>query len=138
MSKIGSRIKEARKKAGLSQETLADKIHVNRSYLSLVENGKSSPTFEFLDKVASGLSLQVEDLVLGHQISDFIMRKPGEAPEYEGLQDFLQDREQMLMMNPSDEEIGVLRTIRVDQRFRPSKRFFIDALLDYRKGRIGR
>ncbi|MBI5058408.1 helix-turn-helix transcriptional regulator [candidate division KSB1 bacterium] len=138
MSKIGSRIKEARKKAGFSQETLADKIHVNRSYLSLVENGKSSPTFEFLDKVASGLSLQVEDLVLGQQISDFVLTHPSEAPMYEGLRDFMQDREQMLLMNPSDEEINILRAIRVDKRFRPSKRFFIDALLDYRKGRIGR
>ena len=138
MSKIGSRIKEARKKAGLSQETLADSIHVNRSYLSLVENGKSSPTFEFLDKVASGLSLQVEDLVLGQQISDYVLTHPGEAPIYEGLLDFLRDEEQRLLMNPSEEEISVLRGIRVDKRFKPSKRFFIDALLDYRKGRIGR
>jgi transcriptional regulator with XRE-family HTH domain len=136
MSIIGERIRAARKKAGHSQETLADRIKVNRSYLSLVENGKSSPTFEFLQKVAGGLNINVEDLVLGQEISGLVNVDPAQGPVYEGLADLLNDSEQMLLMNPTPEEIGILKNIRVDSRYRPSKRFFVEALLDYRKNRF--
>jgi transcriptional regulator with XRE-family HTH domain len=138
MSKIGSRIHQARKIAGLSQEQLADRINVNRSYLSLVENGKSSPTFEFLEKVAEGLEIQVEDLVLGQQISGLVLVDPEQGPLDEGLGELLRDTEQMLLMNPTQEEIDILRSIRVDSHYRPSKRFFVEVLLDYRKTRMNR
>lgn len=135
MSKIGDRIRHARKTAGLSQEELAGKIRVNRSYLSLVENGKSSPTFEFMEKVAGGIGIRVEDLAVG--------RGPGEPwPDefegdsmHEGLAQLLADDEQMLLMNPSPDEVRILRSIRMDPRFQPSKKFFIEALLDFRKKR---
>lgn len=136
MSKIGERIRLARKNAGQSQESLADRIRVNRSYLSLVENGKSSPTFEFLEKIAGGLGVKVEDLVIGQEISSFVALDAADGPLYEGLLDLLQDREQMLLMNPSPEELAILKSIRLDTRYRPSKRFFVEALLDYRKARI--
>lgn len=136
MSKIGDRIRQARKNAGHSQEALADRIHVNRSYLSLVENGRSSPTFEFLEKVAGGLGIRVEDLVLGQEIAGLFRVHPTEGPVYDGLAELLADEEQMLLMNPTPEEVGMLRSLRVDPRWRPSKRFFIEALLDYRKNRI--
>jgi transcriptional regulator with XRE-family HTH domain len=136
MSKIGGRIHQARKSAGLSQEALAERIDVNRSYLSLVENGRSSPTFEFLEKIAKGLEINVEDLVLGHQISGLITMDADEGPMYDGLAELLRDSEQMLLMNPTPEELSILRNIRVDVRYRPSKRFFIEVLLDYRKSRF--
>lgn len=138
MSKIGDRIRQARKQADLSQEALADRIKVNRSYLSLVENGRSSPTFEFLEKVSGGLEIKVEDLVLGQQISGLITVDPERGAMYEGLHDLLDDRKQMLLMNPTKDELSILRNIRIDTRYRPSKRFFIEVLLDYRKGRLGR
>ena len=138
MPTIGARIREARKRADLSQDELASKIDVNRSYLSLVENGKSSPTYDFMGKIANGLGITVQDLVLGHEISGFVSILEGHGPMYEGLADLLRDNEQMLMMNPTEEELGILKSIRVDPHFRPSKRFFVDALLDYRKNRWGR
>jgi transcriptional regulator with XRE-family HTH domain len=135
MSKIGARILQARKIAGLSQEQLADRIDVNRSYLSLVENGKSSPTFEFLEKIAAGIEINVEDLVIGQQISGLVTVDPEQGPIYDGLSELLHDSEQMLLMNPSQDEIDILRSIRVDSHYRPSKRFFIEVLLDFRKTR---
>jgi transcriptional regulator with XRE-family HTH domain len=137
-TKIGDRIRLARKNSGLSQEILADRIKVNRSYLSLVENGKSSPTFEFLEKVSLGLKINVEDLVLGQDITGLVTLEHSEGPMYEGLSELLRDEEQVLLMNPTPEELSVLKTIRVDPRYRPSKRFFIEALLDFRKNRLVR
>ena len=135
MAKIGQRIREARRKAGLSQEALADKISVNRSYLSLVENGKSSPTFEFVEKIAKGIDLRVEDIILGEQGRYLFYDAEDEAPMYDGLSELLQDHHQMILMNITDEEIDVLRTIRLNSRIRPSKEFFIQALLDFRKSK---
>lgn len=138
MSLIGARIRHARKLAGNSQEDLADRIKVNRSYLSLVENGKSSPTFEFLEKIADGLNIKVEDLVFGQSVTGLVNMDSSEGPLYEGLAELLSDEEQMLLMNPCAEELDVLKNIRVDARYRPSKRFFVEALLDYRKNRLAR
>lgn len=138
MPSIGELIREARKRAGISQDELASRIDVNRSYLSLVENGKSSPTYEFMDKIASGLNLTVQDLVLGHEIRGLLSIVPGHGPMYEGLADLLRDNEQMVMMNPTEEELEILKSIRLDPQYRPSKRFFIEALLDYRKNLWGR
>jgi len=138
MSKIGDRVRQARKAIGDSQADLADRIKVNRSYISLVEKGKSSPTFEFLEKVAGGLNMNVEDLVVGQRITDLVTYDANEGPAYEGLVDLLHDEEQLLLMNPSADEMGILKTIRVDSRYHPSKRFFIEALLDYRKNKLAR
>ena len=120
----------------MSQEALSGRIGVNRSYLSLVENGKSSPTFDFLEKVSSGLELKSEDLILGQEISQYFREVTDYGFVYEGLARFLEDREQMLLMNPSPEEIHILQSIRVGTEYLPSKRFFIEALLDIRKSRI--
>jgi transcriptional regulator with XRE-family HTH domain len=138
MSKIGERVRRARKRAGESQDSLAIKIRVNRSYLSLIENGKCSPTFEFLERISTGLAIPVEDLVMGEEISGLIAVDGVEGPVYRGLAELLDDQEQMLLMNPSREELDILKGIRVDTRFRPSKRFFVEALLDHRKTRVVR
>jgi transcriptional regulator with XRE-family HTH domain len=135
MPRIGERIREARKAAHLSQEMLADRIGVNRSYLSLVENGKSSPTFEFVEKIAGGMGLRVEDVVLGEKGRYLIYDAEDESPMYDGLAELLQDESQRLMMNITEEEVELLRTIRLNSRIRPSKQFFIQALLDYRKSK---
>jgi transcriptional regulator with XRE-family HTH domain len=137
-SRIGENIRRARKLAGQSQEGLADRIKVNRSYLSLVENGKSSPTFDFLEKVAAGLDVKVEALVLGREGTGSFTGGFAGEPHYEGLAELLQDDAQMLLMNPTAEELDILKNIRVDARFRPSKKFFVEALLDYRKNRLAK
>ncbi|MFZ5433508.1 MAG: helix-turn-helix domain-containing protein [Calditrichota bacterium] len=138
MSKIGDRIRHSRKSARMSQEELAERIRVNRSYLSLVENGKSSPTFEFLEKVAAGLGITVEDLITGPPNPETATGLIGDRPVYEGLAELLNDEQQMLLMNPSTDELRMLRAIRVDPGYHPSKKFFVEALLDYRKNRLMR
>jgi transcriptional regulator with XRE-family HTH domain len=138
MSTIGERIRQARKASAHSQKLLAARINVNRSYLSLIENGKSSPTFEFLEKIADGLGMRMEDLVLGQSITGLVAMNPVDGPMYEGLAELLRDEEQMLLMNPMPDELTILRTIRADLRYRPSKRFFIEALLDFRRSQLSR
>ena len=130
---IGQRIREVRKERGLSQEELAEKIGLNRSYLSLVENGRSSPTFEFIERVSRGLEIDIRSLILGERFVRYEDDVGHESWIYPGLKDFLTDEETMILMNPTEDEILALKGIRFAGRFLPSKEFFRQALLDYRK-----
>jgi transcriptional regulator with XRE-family HTH domain len=132
---IGQRIYNARKAADMSQEALAKAVRVNRSYLSLVENGRSSPTIEFLEKLAVGLDLRVEELILGPEVFRYLSLSPRHGYLYRGLQELLADDEQMLLMNPTSEEIEILKSMQLHPDHDPTKRFFIDALLDLRRTR---
>jgi transcriptional regulator with XRE-family HTH domain len=46
--KLGEAIKEIREKRGYSQEQLAEKMDINRSTISKIENGKFGITVDYL------------------------------------------------------------------------------------------
>lgn len=48
---LGLRIKEIRKKHGLSQEKLAELAQIEPTSLSNIENGRNYPSFKTLDKL---------------------------------------------------------------------------------------
>lgn len=60
---IGMAIKEFRVRRGYSQEALADRAGLDRSYISLVERGMRSPSFDTLLCFAAGLSMQLSVIV---------------------------------------------------------------------------
>ena len=55
--KIGSRIKELRNSLGLSQEKLALKADIDRTYLAGVEQGKRNPSIKSLEKIVEALGV---------------------------------------------------------------------------------
>ena len=65
MKSIGELFKERRKKKGLSQDEIAEKLNVTKSYISMVENEKKKPTIEFLNKAAGILNVDVLDFYDG-------------------------------------------------------------------------
>ena len=56
------KIKEYREKAGLLQEDVAKKLHVDQSAVSHWERGIHKPHKKYLGKLAKLLSCSVEDL----------------------------------------------------------------------------
>jgi transcriptional regulator with XRE-family HTH domain len=60
---IGTTLKKLRKKAGISQETLADYSKINRSHLSTIEQNISHPYMETISKLAIGLDMSVVELM---------------------------------------------------------------------------
>ena len=60
---VADEIRERIRKRGLSQVALADLAGVNRSYMERVMTGKSSPTVDWLEKVAAALECRISDLV---------------------------------------------------------------------------
>ena len=58
---VGKRIKELRKIAGLSQEKLARKIAVDRTFISKIESGKINLTIHSLSSICRGLEITLSD-----------------------------------------------------------------------------
>ena len=60
---FGEKLKEARRKAGLSQEQLSEKLHVSRSAVAKWETGKGMPDIENLRAAAKLLNVSVDSLL---------------------------------------------------------------------------
>ena len=60
--KFGIRIRELRSLLGLTQEQLAERARISVDFLSLIERGRNSPSFENLDTLAEALDVSVAQL----------------------------------------------------------------------------
>lgn len=59
--KIGQRIKELRKGLELSQESLAYKAEVDRTYVTDVENGRRNVSVEILERIINALDISITE-----------------------------------------------------------------------------
>ena len=60
---LGQELKRARDEAGLSQEEVAHRAGIDRSYLSQLENDRKSPTLDLLLRVCAALGVKAATLV---------------------------------------------------------------------------
>lgn len=58
--KFGKRLQEIRKTRKFTQLMLAEKVEVDAKYISRIESGISSPSFEMITKFALALEVQPE------------------------------------------------------------------------------
>ncbi|HEY4963927.1 MAG TPA: helix-turn-helix transcriptional regulator [Candidatus Saccharimonadales bacterium] len=61
--KFGKRIKQLRLEQDMTQQMLADKIGVDRSYMGFLERGERNPSLEVIIKIAKALSKKPDDLL---------------------------------------------------------------------------
>jgi transcriptional regulator with XRE-family HTH domain len=60
-TKIGLRIKELRTEKNLTQEAIAFKAEVDRTFMNHVENGRRNVSIESLEKIVSGLDTNIKE-----------------------------------------------------------------------------
>ena len=60
---FGLSVRQLREARGWSQEILAEKADLNRSYVGEVERGKAIPSLVTLDKLADALGVGITDLL---------------------------------------------------------------------------
>ena len=60
--KFGRRLKRTRRKAGLTQEKLAETTKLSTTFIGLLETGRRKPSMKTLQKIASALGINVKDL----------------------------------------------------------------------------
>jgi transcriptional regulator with XRE-family HTH domain len=61
--RIGANIKRLREAQGLSQEELADRAGLHRTYVSQLERAVKNATFVSLDKIANALGVSLAEMV---------------------------------------------------------------------------
>ncbi|MBM3251109.1 MAG: helix-turn-helix transcriptional regulator [Candidatus Nealsonbacteria bacterium] len=59
--KFGNKVRKERNKLGLSQEELASKAGVHRTYIGMIERAEKNITLENIEKVAKALNLKLSD-----------------------------------------------------------------------------
>jgi transcriptional regulator with XRE-family HTH domain len=60
---FGRRLYKLRKKAGLTQEELAEKTNLSTTFIGLLETGKRRASLKSLQRIAAVLRLKVKDLI---------------------------------------------------------------------------
>lgn len=59
---FGKKVEALRKKENLSQEELAFKCELHRTYIGAIERGEKSPTLNTIEKIAKGLNIKIHQL----------------------------------------------------------------------------
>lgn len=63
LKKFGERIKDLRKELKISQEELAFKAELHRTYISSIERGEQNISLRNIEKLAKALKVEMRDLV---------------------------------------------------------------------------
>ena len=66
-SVIGTNIRKQRAASGLSQEELAFRAGIDRSYLSEIENGYKNLSVNILDQIVGALNLEIGEMFDGYK-----------------------------------------------------------------------
>lgn len=93
---FGEKVRELRKAKNLTQRDLADKVQVNFTYISKIENGKLDfgdyPSRDLIRKLAKALGASADELLLlaekvPEQIKKRVMQRPDAFRKFAGLDD---------------------------------------------------
>jgi transcriptional regulator with XRE-family HTH domain len=63
LEKFGEKMQKTRKEKGVTQEELAAKLSMHRTYIGLIERGERNPTIRTLYKIAKALDVQSSELL---------------------------------------------------------------------------
>jgi transcriptional regulator with XRE-family HTH domain len=59
---FGEKVREIRKEKGISQEELAHKAHLHRTYIGMIERAEKNITLLNIQKIANALEVKIQDL----------------------------------------------------------------------------
>ena len=60
---FGERVREIRKEKGLSQEELAHKADLHRTYIGMIERAEKNITLLNIEKIANALEVNIKELL---------------------------------------------------------------------------
>ncbi len=63
LQKFGDKLQKVRKSQSISQEDLAAKLSMHRTYVGMIERGERNPTIRTLYKIAKALKVKSSDLL---------------------------------------------------------------------------
>lgn len=60
---FGEKVREIRKEKGLSQEELAHKADLHRTYIGMIERAEKNITLLNIEKIANALEVNIKELI---------------------------------------------------------------------------
>jgi len=64
--RFGNKVRKARKLKGLSQEQLAHKANLHRTYIGMIERAEKNITLLNIEKIANALEVEIIDLLINN------------------------------------------------------------------------
>jgi len=61
--KFGKKVREERTRLGLSQEELANRARIHRTYVGMIERAEKNITLENIEKIAKALEISLDNLM---------------------------------------------------------------------------
>ena len=65
LKNFGKRVRKERIRQSLSQEELAEKAGVHRTYIGMIERAEKNITLQNIEKIAKALNIKITDLFNG-------------------------------------------------------------------------
>lgn len=62
--RFGRKLKNLRKKNGLTQEQLAEKTGLSVDFIGMIERGERAPSFETIEQLAKVLKIRISELFI--------------------------------------------------------------------------
>ncbi len=62
---FGNKVRDLRKEKGYSQEELAHKADLHRTYIGMIERAEKNITLVNIEKIANALECKISDLING-------------------------------------------------------------------------
>ncbi len=81
---LGDKILQLRKKNGLSQEQLGEKVNVTRQTISNWELGETTPNPEQLKKMSKAFNVSIDE-ILDNDSKEFLMNKISNTEKLAGI-----------------------------------------------------
>ncbi len=63
LKKFGDKVRDLRKQRNLSQEELADKAGLHRTYIGMIERAEKNITLLNIEKIANSLEVEISELL---------------------------------------------------------------------------
>lgn len=60
---FGKKVRKIRKKQGYSQEELASRANLHRTYIGMIERAEKNITLLNIHKIANALNISIQDLI---------------------------------------------------------------------------
>ena len=115
MKEIGKRISDRRKKLGIKQNILAEKLDISNNHMSGIENGKATPSVALFVKICDELNVTPDFLLLGSMHSNRVSKDASDLLQkcsdqeiemiMQLVQHFVELREQKVTKSPSHDII---------------------------------
>ena len=68
--RFGKAIRRRRRELDFSQEELAERAELHRTYVSDIERGDRNPSLENIEKLAKALNMKVSDLFISYGVEE--------------------------------------------------------------------